>query len=322
MLDYARNLLCFDFINNKKKVKLYNYGNITYNKKILGGIFMSQVISIINMKGGVGKTTLTKELGYYMAKIQKKKVLFIDLDPQSNLTQSFFLKYNLRHNEDLNEPSQTVNVVKQSIQYLFESSSIKKLDESEVILNLEPESDLCLDLIPGTLSTIFLERSSNASNMEKSIYNFIEEKGLRDKYEYILIDCPPTYSVYTVAALLPSDFYFVPVDAGIYSVLGIKMLERVVKAIIEPNAVFFKDKPLKELGVIFTRYQDSSDELVEMIKSAKDLRGKYFFSENFLHTKKLIDRPKYFISDNDDGRLSDNIKNIFLELEAQINELQ
>ncbi|OJG12143.1 hypothetical protein RU93_GL000073 [Enterococcus aquimarinus] len=45
------------------------------------------------MKGGVGKTTLTKELGYFMADSKKKKILFIDLDPQSNLTQSFFLTY-------------------------------------------------------------------------------------------------------------------------------------------------------------------------------------------------------------------------------------
>ncbi|MDQ8642966.1 AAA family ATPase, partial [Enterococcus sp. FR192] len=62
---------------------------------------MGKVISVINMKGGVGKTTLTKELGYFMAKNKNKKVLFIDLDPQSNLTQSFFLNKKLRHQEDL-----------------------------------------------------------------------------------------------------------------------------------------------------------------------------------------------------------------------------
>lgn len=98
---------------------------------------MGKVISVINMKGGVGKTTLTKELGYFMAKNKNKKVLFIDLDPQSNLTQSFFLNKKLRHQEDLNEPKQNLRLVSQSIQKLFDSSSIGKLKDSEVILNLE-----------------------------------------------------------------------------------------------------------------------------------------------------------------------------------------
>ncbi|TLQ06072.1 ParA family protein [Marinilactibacillus psychrotolerans] len=274
------------------------------------------------MKGGVGKTTLTKELGYYMASEKNKKVLFIDLDPQSNLTQSFFLKYGLRHTEDLNDPSRGSTVVKQSIQSLFEASSIKKTPIEDIILNLEDDNDIILDLIPGTLSTIFLERAGNTSNMEKSIYNFIEEKELRNSYDYILIDCPPTFSVYTTAALLPSDYYLVPVDPSIYSVLGIKMLEKVVNAIKEPNRVFFKDKPIRNLGVVFTRYKDESSELIEMIKGASAMREMYFFSEKFLHTKKLIDKPFYFISDFDDTRLRNNINDLFEEMEGRINGLQ
>ncbi|PQD42724.1 ParA family protein [Enterococcus faecalis] len=282
-----------------------------------GEKYMGKVISVINMKGGVGKTTLTKELGYFMAKNKNKKVLFIDLDPQSNLTQSFFLNKKLRHQEDLNEPKQNLRLVSQSIQKLFDSSSIGKLKDSEVILNLE--QNFTVDLIPGTLSTIFLERSSNPSNMERAVYNFIEEKELKKKYDYILIDCPPTYSVYTVSALLPSDFYFVPVDPGIYSVLGITMLEKVVNAIKEPNKLYFKDKPLRHLGVIFTRYNSDSDYLVDMIETAKSLKNMYFFKERFLFSKKLVDRPLYFISDNSDQRLLENLNAIFDEMERRIN---
>lgn len=289
---------------------------------IKGVSVLGKVISVINMKGGVGKTTLTKELGYYMAKEKDKKILFIDLDPQSNLTQSFFLAHNLRHSEDLNDPLQGLTIVNQSIQNLFESSSIKKLQVDDVIIDLKITEEKFFSLIPGTLSTIFLERSSNASNMEKSIYNFIDENDLRSKYDYIFIDCPPTYSVYTTAALLPSDFYLVPVDPGIYSVLGIKMLQKVVLAIEEPNKVFFKDKPIKNLGVIFTRYKEESNDLVEMIEEASALQDMYFFEHRFLHTKKLIDRPNYFISDHEDGRLKENIEDICDELEGRIDELQ
>lgn len=281
---------------------------------------LGKVISVINMKGGVGKTTLTKELGYFMANEKGKKVLFIDLDPQSNLTQTFFLSYRLRHTEDLNIPSKNLKVVTQSIQDLFESSSIKKLEVNEIVLPLLSDNGNKFYLIPGTLSTIFLERSSNTSNMEKSIYNFIEENDLREKFDYILIDCPPTYSVYTIAALLPSDYYLVPVEPGIYSVLGINMLEKVVDAIVEPNKVFFKDRLIKNLGIVFTKYTKESTDLVEMIEGTSALKEMYFFENKFLYSKKLIDRPSYFISDYADGRLRNNIKKIFNELEERINE--
>lgn len=283
-----------------------------------------KVISVINMKGGVGKTTLTKELGYFMADKKDKKILFIDLDPQSNLTQSFFLNYRLRHPEDLNDQTSDTSITEASIQNLFETSSIKELEMDKVIHNFETKSGGKFDLIPGTLSTIFLERSSNASNIEKSIYNFIDTCNLRDKYDYIFIDCPPTYSVYTTAALLPSDYYLVPVEPGIYSVLGIRMLEKVVNAIKEPNALFFRDKPIKNLGVVFTRYKDESSYLVDMIVETKKMKDMdiYFFKEHFLNSKKLVDRPNYFISDHDDVRLMNSIDLIFQEIEERIDELQ
>ncbi|QIW57198.1 ParA family protein [Pseudolactococcus raffinolactis] len=282
-----------------------------------------KVISVINMKGGVGKTTLTKELGYFMSDRKGKKILFIDLDPQSNLTQSFFLHFGLRHSEDLNDQSSNTQITDASIQNLFDASVIKDLSLDKIIQSFETTRGGSFDLIPGTLSTIFLERSSNASNMEKSIYNFIDNHELRNVYDYIFIDCPPTYSVYTIAALLPSDFYFVPVEPGIYSVLGIQMLEKVVSSIKEPNAVFFKDKPLKNLGVVFTRYKEESGYLVDMIVESNKLNemGIYFFKEHFLNSKKLIDRPNYFISEHDDTRLTDSLENIVAEMEERINGL-
>ncbi|OJG12144.1 hypothetical protein RU93_GL000074 [Enterococcus aquimarinus] len=224
----------------------------------------------------------------------------------------------------MNDQPGKTQLTEASIQNLFESSSIKNLDLKEVIHSLSSARGVEFDIIPGTLSTVFLERSANASNMEKSIYNFIEEHNLRNKYDYILIDCPPTYSIYTIAALLPSDYYFVPVEPGIYSVLGIRMLEKVVAAIKEPNVVFFKDKPIKNLGVVFTRYKEESDYLAEMIVETKKMKelGVYFFEGRFLHSKKLIDRPNYFISDHNDERLINSLELIFKEMEGRIDELQ
>ncbi|EGQ0321868.1 TPA: AAA family ATPase, partial [Staphylococcus pseudintermedius] len=188
-----------------------------------------KVISFINMKGGVGKTTLCKEIGYTFFRNKNKKILFIDTDPQSNLTQSLFLKYKIKDENEIktgkNNQYKTTN---KSIQKLFNESSIEEVKKEDIIEVLEANEEAELSIIPGTLSAVFLNRSNDVSAMESAIHNFIDTYNLEEVYDFILIDCPPTYSLYTVAAILPSDYYIIPVKPDAYSVLGIEMLEKVI----------------------------------------------------------------------------------------------
>ncbi|OYL11674.1 ParA family protein [Lactiplantibacillus plantarum] len=214
---------------------------------------IGKVVSFINMKGGVGKTTLCREIGYTLNQEYNKSILFIDIDPQANLTQSLFEKYHLLPKDlyeelDDEEKSKTT-ICNNSINKLLIGNQILP-QKNELIVHLN-EGEAALDLIPGDLKTVFLERTNNGSLAENSLDKFIYKKELKTAYDYIFIDCPPTYSFYTTAAFNASDYYLVPVGIDPYSVLGIDLLEQVVKSIKDNNFRAFSTKTLNNMGIIF-----------------------------------------------------------------------
>lgn len=271
----------------------------------------AKVISFINMKGGVGKTTLTKEIGYHLWKYESKRILFIDLDPQSNLTQSFFKKNGFTQEglipdepqKSKEEVGKTFKKTSASIHKLFKPGKIADVKAEECILKL----DKGLHLIPGTLQAVFLERNSN---IENHLFTFIKNHSLRKEYDFIFIDCPPTYSNYTIAALISSDFYITPSKPDAYSVLGIKMLSRVVEDIKDHHQVYFENKPLNALGVVISETQPSSSGIVKMIdqiKSSTELRkiDTYFFNNHFVYNSQVPKQAEYFIADSKSATLED-----------------
>ncbi|MBM6628541.1 ParA family protein [Mammaliicoccus vitulinus] len=279
-----------------------------------------KVISFINMKGGVGKTTLCKEIGYTFFRNKNKKILFIDTDPQSNLTQSLFLKYEIKdENEIMTGKNDQYKTTNKSIQKLFNESNIEAVTKEDIIEVLEMNDDAELSIIPGTLSAVFLNRSNDASAMESAIHNFIDTYKLEEVYDFIFIDCPPTYSLYTIAAILPSDYYIIPVKPDAYSVLGIEMLEKVIGRIKSTNSIYFKNRTIKNLGIIFSSIENGKEELAEMVRETQKLNKKTFFKEYFKHSNKYPNKFEYFIYDYNDKKLKENIDNIILEIEQGVN---
>lgn len=201
-----------------------------------------RVVSFMNMKGGVGKTTLCLGLGYYLAKSENKKILFIDLDPQFNLTQSLLNEYNLI-DKYLENSFKYNNICK-----IFDTKSInlgekpKPCKPEEVIETLDEN----LDLIYGS---IYLIKVENGEQKKYQIKNFINENKLKEKYDFIFIDCPPTISLYTSSALHASDYYVIPNRIDRYSILGIKLLNDAIK-----QEEFNSDRKLdiRPLGIIYT----------------------------------------------------------------------
>ncbi|WP_010077864.1 ParA family protein [Liquorilactobacillus mali] len=206
----------------------------------------AKVISFINMKGGVGKTTLCLEIANFLANKKSEhseknyRVLLIDIDPQANLTQALNEHY-FPQKEKFDK----------SIEVIFNKKP-EGFNPGDVIVQLEKN----IDLIPGELETIFLERSSGNSTSQK-LLDFIIDYKIRNNYDFIMIDCPPTYSIYTETALFISDYYFVPVIPDKYSTLGVDLLERVVHDIVDNNRnSVFKNRSPKNMGIIFTRVSD------------------------------------------------------------------
>lgn len=270
---------------------------------------MRNVISFLNMKGGVAKTTLCKEISYYLSERKKKKVLIIDIDPQSNCTQSFFEKYKI----DIEKMSEELP----SIQNIFKRKEV--IDSERKIIKEFSEN---LHLIPGELETIFMERETSGSN-EQRLSNFIDDTRLKEKYDYIFIDCPPTYSFYTICSLLTSDFYLIPVKLDTYSILGLDLLERVVKEVKDNYRPNFKNKPIDNLGVIFTMTTEDIRQrnYIQSLKNDKNFEEIYFFNNEFRYYQKMstVNMDK-FIIDRNDKKLQQCLENIVEEFIERVNK--
>ncbi|WP_336863866.1 ParA family protein [Peribacillus frigoritolerans] len=202
-----------------------------------------KVISFINMKGGVGKTTLCVGIGEYLANYEDKKILFIDVDPQFNTTQTLMDHFNLEE-EYMTDFRHNITIRK-----LFESiSSISEIPKipspKEVILSFNDSPNI--DLICGNIDLIFDDNQGDSARSRR-IKKFIAEHKLREVYDFIFIDCPPTISFYTDAALNASDYYLVPNRIDRYSILGIRLLKQVIDRL-----KYDEDLNIQPLGIVYT----------------------------------------------------------------------
>lgn len=200
-----------------------------------------KVVSIINYKGGVGKTTLTANLGAELA-WRGYKVLLIDLDAQASLTFSFIQP------DDWQDNYADDNTIKR----WFDSFDIgKPFPLSDVIFTPPRVAQRLvnrsggLDLIASHLGLINVDlelaTKLGGSNLTQSKRNFISvhsvlENGLddidEDLYDVVLIDCPPNFNIVTKTAIIASDYILVPAIPDYLSTLGIDYLIRSVNTLI------------------------------------------------------------------------------------------
>lgn len=166
---------------------------------------MSRVIAIANQKGGVSKTTTTVNLGIGLAR-QGKKVLVIDADPQSSLTESLGF-----HQTDQLEV--TLSSIMEKIMV------DKEVGETEGILH-HAEG---IDLLPCNIELSGMEASIiNAMSRELIMKRYIDQ--MREYYDYILIDCMPSLGMLTINAFAASDSVLIPVQAAYLPVRGLEQL--------------------------------------------------------------------------------------------------
>ena len=207
-----------------------------------------KIISIINQKGGVGKTTTAVNLAAGLSQLNKK-VLVMDLDPQGNATTGLGLS-NLEDTE--NSIYGVLNSTKEF------ASVIKKTNFAN------------LDLITSTvdLSGIEIETADDqrrAFILKEKIANFTSNN--KDKYDYILIDCPPSLSLLTVMALVTSHSLLVPLQAEFFALEGITQLMKTIER-IKANL----NQSLEIRGILLTMYDKRNKLSSEVEKEAR----KYF----------------------------------------------
>ena len=213
-----------------------------------------KIVSIINYKGGVGKTTLTTNLAAGLARYGYR-VLAIDLDPQTNLTFSFVTV------EEWEKKYETNKTIKHWFNAIIDNEKnipsfrdlVIKSQGVDVLSSHLGLIDVDIELAAGLASGTERQRKSNFLKT----YSYIRDElvSLGEEYDIALIDCPPNFSVVTRNALIASDYYIVPAKMDYLSTLGINQLRNHVITHVETYNRFIegteRDKINPEfLGVI------------------------------------------------------------------------
>lgn len=280
-----------------------------------------KVISFINMKGGVGKTTLTINIAYTLVKEFHKRVLVIDMDPQFNSTQALMTKFkSIDFYQELLETGSTIAKL-----LVNSNNSMVKNDNEETIIetsiqNLYSDGDGIFDLIPGDLS--LTEFETTARGAEKRLRKLLINCSVLDNYDFILIDTPATYSVYSQASLLASDYYIVPIAPDVFSALGYNLLKSALK-----KDLVLEDHKLNNLGIIFTLTSKSNDEREKVTKKIKrnDIQKSFETEKRFDNTLYEHERIRTGKLENfiyDMSSTKDNIIEITNELLEKLGEVK
>ncbi len=196
------------------------------------------------MKGGIGKTSLTVNLAASLARFHKKRVLVVDLDPQTNATFSLitrnewdkWVKSNLTLADLMNQTEQ------------FNVPKITPKIKNAIIKNVGGNI-AGLDLIPSHLKLTFIDiRLATAPYREMILKKNLST--VLDSYDYIFCDCPPNLSISTQNGLAASDYYIIPVFPEPLAALGLGLISNRIKELNE----YRQGGELQSLGIVFTKY--------------------------------------------------------------------
>ncbi|NME81571.1 AAA family ATPase [Clostridium sp. SM-530-WT-3G] len=214
---------------------------------------MADVISFINLKGGVGKTTLLVSVAEILSTVHNKRVLVIDLDPQTNAT---VLLISQKTWKEANENNKTIYQL-----FLDKIQGTKVFDVNKSIIR--GVSNIGngignLDLLPSSIDLIDIyDEVSWVNHNDKSLSVLKEQLDKLDsQYDYILIDCPPNLNSTTMCGIYSSKYYIVPVIADALSYYGLTQVVKKINAKAREIKRYDPSYSIKPLGVVVNRYKN------------------------------------------------------------------
>lgn len=212
-----------------------------------------KMISFSNKKGGVGKTTLCKNVAYKFA-LENKKVLIIDLDTQATISFSVSNK-NIDFNKTLNKVILDLEEIK--VKKLIQPTKYKNID---IIVGGEKLRNINL-----LIKELYNDYQNKKENMAENIY--IKNQETFDSYDYVLIDYPPTVDDFSLDWLLISDLILIPINEGVSSFKGILDLINSLKYVANKT-----ERNIPKHNIIFNNIKDNENlEIIESYLKEKNI---------------------------------------------------
>lgn len=225
---------------------------------------MSRVIAIANQKGGVGKTTTSINLSACLAE-KGKKVLTIDIDPQGNTSSGLGV--------NKNEIENTV------YELILGNCGLEDCLISQVIENV--------DVIPSSINLAGAEiELIGIDNKEYILRELIEP--IRDNYDFIIIDCPPSLNTLTVNAMTTADSVLVPIQCEYYALEGLSQLIHTINLVKERlNPDLYME------GVVFTMYDARTNLSLQVVENVKANLNQVVYKSIIPRNVKLAEAPSH-----------------------------
>ena len=225
---------------------------------------MGRIIAIANQKGGVGKTTTAINLSASLASLGKK-VLAIDMDPQGNMSSGLGV--------DKNEVEKTV------YDLIIGNIGIEECIYEEVIENL--------DVLPSNIDLSAAEiELIGVDNKEYILRDEVNK--VKEKYDFIIIDCPPALSMLTINAMTTSDSVLVPIQCEYYALEGLSQLIHTIELVQE------RLNPELEIeGVVFTMYDARTNLSLQVVENVKDNLDQTIYKTIIPRNIRLAEAPSH-----------------------------
>ena len=225
---------------------------------------MGRIIAIANQKGGVGKTTTSINLSACLAEIGQK-VLTVDIDPQGNTTSGLGVDKNTVENNGydllLGECSLEDCIVETEIENQSLIASNVNLAGAEIeLLNIE--------------------------NREYVLHNEIEK--IKDNYDFIIIDCPPSLNMLTVNAMTTASTVLVPIQCEYYALEGLSQLIHTIDLVRDRL-----NTRLKMEGVVFTMYDARTNLSLQVVENVKENLNQNIYKTIIPRNVRLAEAPSY-----------------------------
>jgi chromosome partitioning protein len=261
MIDVSRETSIFFLFNMEISHKIL-YNIIIFK---VGGVILGKAIAIFNQKGGVGKTTTNINLAACLA-LKGKNVLILDIDPQGNTTSG-------------------IGVSKKKLKKTVYNILVDdEFDPREAIIKTSVKN---LDLIPASVDLAGAEvELVQIEGREKALKNGLDK--IRDNYDYIFIDCPPSLGLLTINSLAAVDSVLIPIQCEFYALEGVSQLVstiELVKKSLNPQ--------LEVQGVILSMFDGRTNLSAQVVQEVKKYFGGKVYSTVIPRNVRLAEAPSF-----------------------------